>query len=153
MAIQLPARRRTYRVALTPLADAMFQLLTFFMLTTSLQPYSLITLRTSEDGAAVEEDSTGPGAADAPAPPPRAAPATPGNITIWTLGDGTITTGGQVFERSQIYDLAEALGSQDAGASVLLVLTEAARVQDMASAMEALRGANVDTVQIANEGS
>ncbi len=40
----LPKSERRYTFALTPLADAMFQLLIFFMLSTSLTPYSLLTI-------------------------------------------------------------------------------------------------------------
>ena len=43
----LPERPRRYKFAMTPLADAMFQLLIFFMLSSSLAPYSLITLKTA----------------------------------------------------------------------------------------------------------
>ena len=50
--LPLPPRKRSYRVALTPLADAMFQLLTFFMLTTSLTPYSMLTIGSASNKAA-----------------------------------------------------------------------------------------------------
>ena len=56
----LPERPRRYRFVLTPLADAMFQLLIFFMLSSSLAPYSLITLKTApQDVADSEDDSLG----------------------------------------------------------------------------------------------
>jgi len=42
-----PAR---YRFVLTPLADAMFQLLIFFMLSSNLAPYSLLTIRSGTTG-------------------------------------------------------------------------------------------------------
>ncbi|MCH2164956.1 MAG: biopolymer transporter ExbD [Marinovum sp.] len=147
--ITLPARKRSYRIALTPLADAMFQLLTFFMLTTSLTPYSLITLRTAQDAPTEEDQSPGVGNAEAPAPTSQARGDS--RIVIWTLGDGIITTGGQTFESAQIGELAGALASADVAPNVLLIVTNVARIQDVASAMEALRAAEVETVQITNE--
>jgi biopolymer transport protein ExbD len=145
----LPERKRTYRFALTPLADAMFQLLIFFMLSTSLTPYSLITLRNAADG--MEEQSELSGIGDDPAAP-QTPPAGQGRVTFWTLGAGQLSVAGQVFDRDQLPDLADAVGSQDAPGTVVIIVTEEARVQDVASAMAALRNANVDSVQITTEG-
>jgi biopolymer transport protein ExbD len=143
----LPERKRSYRFALTPLADAMFQLLIFFMLSTSLTPYSLITLRTASEPAA--ENSGVAGSGDAPASQPAARG---GRVTLWTLGSGTVTTGGQTYETDQLPDLAEALGSQDDPGAVVLIIGTEARVQDVATAMQALRGADVSNVQITDGG-
>ena len=41
----LPRRNRRYRFSMTPLADVMFQLLIFFMLSANLAAYSLLPLR------------------------------------------------------------------------------------------------------------
>jgi biopolymer transport protein ExbD len=57
----LPELPRRYKFVLTPLADAMFQLLIFFMLTSSLAPYSLITLKTAAKPVS-EEDVADAGA-------------------------------------------------------------------------------------------
>jgi biopolymer transport protein ExbD len=63
-------RPRKYGFALTPLADAMFQLLIFFMLSSSLSPYSLIALTR---GAPAGQSAVLPGVADEAAPTPDVA--------------------------------------------------------------------------------
>ena len=138
----LPARPRRYRFVLTPLADAMFQLLIFFMLASSLTPYSIMTLRSGPD--AVAEGAGGPGGEGAA----TAATAVSPETVLWTLDDGAVVVGGQVFDPEDLFDLADALGSDAAPASVILIVRETARVQDVATAMEALEGANVASVQI-----
>lgn len=139
----LPERPRRYRFALTPLADAMFQLLIFFMLSTSLTPYSLITLRSTPDAPT---ESTAPGGGDGPGP----APATDGsaNIAIWEVGNGTVLVDGTAFDADQLEEVAALIGSQDNPGTVVLRVTEAARVQDVATAMEALESGAVSSVQI-----
>lgn len=146
----LPERPRRYRFALTPLADAMFQLLIFFMLSTSLTPYSLVTLRTTQDEAEENEPAADPNAPIDETAEQQADPnASDSNITIWDLGNGTVTTNGQTFELSQLPLLAEAIGSQDDPGQVVILVGSAARVQDVASALEALDSAEVEAVQIA----
>lgn len=144
----LPERKRSYRVALTPLADAMFQLLIFFMLTTSLTPYSLLTLRHTAEAAPSEDTAAGAGRGETG----QTAPASTRKITLWSLGDNAVTTGGQVYERSQLPDLADAMSTLGTPGTVIVVVTDAARVQDVAAALEALRRANIDAVQITTEG-
>jgi len=144
----LPVRKRTYRVSLTPLADAMFQLLTFFMLTTSLTPYSLITIGTSQEAptevaeAGGAEADGGDDAANTPSVSQE-----PG-LVIWELEDGVIRTSGSVYERDRLADLSEALALRTDNVSVQLVLGPTARIQDVASAMAALKGASVEKVEL-----
>ncbi len=144
----LPERKRSYRVALTPLADAMFQLLIFFMLTTSLTPYSLLTLRHTAESVSSEDSA----AARGNGPSAQSVAAASRKITLWSLGDNTVTTGGQIYERRQLRDLAEAMNTLGTPGTVIVVVTDAARIQDVAAALEALRRANIDAVQITTEG-
>ncbi|KIC47759.1 biopolymer transporter ExbD [Tateyamaria sp. ANG-S1] len=147
----LPERPRRYRFVLTPLADAMFQLLIFFMLSTSLTPYSLITLKTAA-GPAPDADAAqaqGAGTDTSQAPPPAAQ----ADLILWTLSDGRVRTGGQDFDIEQIGDLADAVGAAGVPGQVVLIIDTTARIQDVAMALEALDGANVDGVQITREGS
>jgi biopolymer transport protein ExbD len=146
----LPERPRRYRFVLTPLADAMFQLLIFFMLSTSLTPYSLITLKTASGPAPDAEaaEPTGPGIDETKAP---AAPGANVDITLWWIGNGMVRTAGQDYGLDQLPDLADAIGSQNNPGSVILIVGESARVQDVAQALEALEGANVAGVQITRE--
>ena len=148
--ITLPARKRSYRVSLTPLADAMFQLLTFFMLTTSLTPYSMITIGSSQE--APTEVAEGSGAAgDGDSTEAPAVPSNPG-LVIWELEDGVIRTGGSIYERDQLGDLSEALALRTDSISVQLVVGPTARIQDVASAMAALKGAEVGKVELKRFG-
>lgn len=142
----LPERPRRYRFALTPLADAMFQLLIFFMLTTSLTPYSLITLKSTSDAPA-QEDSGGSGAGDGPSQTANTGPAP----TIWEIGNDIAEIAGQTYAMEQLADLAQAIGTQDQPGRVVLQVGLEARVQDVALALEALESANIDAVQITRE--
>jgi len=145
----LPERPRRYKFVLTPLADAMFQLLIFFMLSSSLAPYSLITLKTAPQGVS-EEDASSAGPGNDPnqlAPPPSAT-----DVTLWTVGNGSVRSAGIDYNIDQLSALAEALG-EGAPGSVVLIVTSQARVQDVANALEALEGANVGAVQISRGGA
>lgn len=150
----LPERKRTYRVALTPLADAMFQLLIFFMLTTSLTPYSLITLKSaSEDIATEPAASPGIGGVDETPQQPNRAESTRPDVTIWSLEDGSVTVSGLPYQRDQLLELAEAVGSDETPGNVVILVGETAKVQDLAAALEALGSASVAGVQILTESS
>lgn len=147
----LPERPRRYKFVLTPLADAMFQLLIFFMLSSSLAPYSLITLKTAAEPVS-EDDDAGPGAGPGNDPSQPAPPASATNTTIWTVNNGTVRSSGLDYNIDQLSALAEALGEGSPGNVVLIVASDA-RVQDVASALEALEGANVGAVQISRGGA
>lgn len=147
----LPERPRRYRFVLTPLADAMFQLLIFFMLSTSLTPYSMITLKTAV-GPAPDAEAAAAGPGNDPDAPPAEATVDP-DITIWTINNGSVRTGAEDYDLDQLTALADAIGSQDFPGSVVLIVTAAARIQDVAKALEALEGANVAGVQITREGA
>ena len=87
----LPERPRRYKFVLTPLADAMFQLLIFFMLTSSLAPYSLITLKTAPEEVTEEEATANAGGNDPTQPAPANAAS---DVTLWTVRNGTVTSVG-----------------------------------------------------------
>lgn len=111
--------------ALTPLADIMFQLLIFFMLSTSLAPYALLPLG---QRAAAPEGGTAPA-------PETAAPAPAGSPAIWHLGRGQIRSGRVWID---LADLPEALAAlREAEVSeVLLFITDTANTQDLATILE-----------------
>ncbi|MBP0484982.1 ExbD/TolR family protein [Sagittula salina] len=140
--LKLPTRPRSYRFAMTPLADAMFQLLIFFMLTSSLTPYSLLTLQTPAE--APQEDQAGLG----PSPAPQA-PSTPPDTAIWTLDAETIVVGGQDFTFDDLDALADALGTEAAPGNVVILIRDTARVQDVTTVLARLSGANVGSVRVA----
>lgn len=141
--MKLPARPPRYRFALTPLADAMFQLLIFFMLSSSLTPYSLITLRT---GAAVAVEGQ-EGQDTAPPPDPNEVQVV-GEQALWNILKDAIIISGTVFDPEDLPALAEALGDETAPADVILIVEDNAEVQDVATVLEVLQDANVGSVQV-----
>ncbi|ATG46841.1 ExbD/TolR family protein [Celeribacter ethanolicus] len=147
----LPVRKRRYRFALTPLADAMFQLLIFFMLSSSLTPYSLLTLQSApseSEGEALPEDTSAL-SADPDAGPD--APLSGAEITVWRLLEGRVAVDGQEFATDQLSELANALGQQGLRGQLVLAITATARVQDVATALSALEGAEIAGVRIIRE--
>ena len=137
----LPARSPArYRFVLTPLADAMFQLLIFFMLSSNLAPYSLLTIRSGTTGDSSGVD-TGQELADEQ-PEPL------GDVAIWNVDAGNVVVGGQEFGFDVLSDLATALNANGDAAIILVVRTEA-NVQDLSSVLEALASAGISNIQIA----
>lgn len=124
MTALLPPRKRRYRFPLTPLADAMFQLLVFFMLASHLAPYSLLPISGAEAG---RSDLRGA---------PAAGPAlVPGSLVIWRLEAGHLASGGRRMALSRLPELLAALRRQSV-AEVVLMLGESAKVQDLAEVLE-----------------
>lgn len=136
-------RARRYGFSFTPLADAMFQLLVFFMLTSSLAPYSLMTLT---PGTAGNIDAAG----DAP----EVLQNTPAQetVAIWSVGRGTLRAGGEQIALANIRDLVAPLNEADVDRVVLLT-GRSATVQDVATVLEALTLSHVPTVQVVAGGT
>ena len=139
--IPLPVRPRSYGFALTPLADAMFQLLIFFMLTSSLTPYSLLPV---QSGTATETPEAG--GDDTATAPPAAGP--PQTTVTWTLEPGRIVVGGQAFDMDQRDLLAEQL-AQGGTTEVVLLVSDTALVQDVATVLSWLSTTTVLSVRVA----
>lgn len=146
--IHLPQRQRQYRFALTPLADAMFQLLIFFMLTSGLTPYSLLTVKTA-DGATGTQAAAGQ---NGNAPTAPAMPALPGQVALWTLEPGSVVVGGQRFGFDALDDLAGALAGSQPPAQVVLILHPQSQVQDVSTVLAHLQAADIGSVRIAASG-
>ena len=132
--VSLPGSGRQKRLsfALTPLADAMFQLLIFFMLSSSLAPYSLITLKAA--AAPVEAEAV----------VPQLAPATP---VIWQIVQGGVRVGQEVVPMDEVADRALAF-AQGGGDALVVFVGRAATVQDVATVTEALTLARISRVQL-----
>lgn len=140
--IELPRRPRRYGFALTPLADAMFQLLVFFMLSSNLAPYALLPLRSGAIGGTGA--SAGNGDAEGPA-------LAAGQTAIWSVSRDSLVAGGQRFGFDRLPDLAVAL--QQAGtAQVLLVTRPDAQVQGIVTVLETLATHGIVDVQVARGG-
>jgi len=145
--LKLPEQKRRYRIALAPLADAMFQLLIFFMLTTSLTPYSLLTLTTAETGQAPQTESNSTSSASQSGEQvPQ--PSSNLNVLIWTLSNNSISFDRQSYDLEQVIELAGAISEQEVDANLILVIKPDARIQDVSTVLEALNNANLSEIQI-----
>tara|TARA_B110000211_G_scaffold181685_1_gene205661 strand:+ start:1546 stop:1932 length:387 start_codon:yes stop_codon:yes gene_type:complete len=127
----------------------MFQLLIFFMLSSSLTPYSLITLKSSAEPLTENDSNQSEGEGN---DPERPAQASNKEMMFWFIGNRIVRVAGQEYTPDQLDDLAEAIGSQDNAGDVVIIVGSSALVQDVALALEALEGANVGSVQITREG-
>ncbi|MFI0396744.1 ExbD/TolR family protein [Paracoccus jiaweipingae] len=130
----LPARRP---FSLTPLADALFQVLVFFMLSGSLASYASLPLR----NAALATR----GGAGTPTPDPTVEAA---RTAVWTIGASRITANGQRFGFDRLPALAQALKAQQTP-NVLLIARPGARVQDMVDVLQVLSAQGITAIHIA----
>lgn len=142
--LEVPPRSRRSRFPMTALADAMFQLLIFFMLASSLTPYSLLPL---QSGALPTEAGAGGGDTT---PSPTQTDAT-SDAVIWAVSNETVTIDAQPFGFDRLGALAGALGTPAAPADVIILVSDEATVQDLATVLEALRLGDVASVRIATE--
>ena len=141
--LNLPVRRRRIQFALAPLADIMFQLLIFFMLSSSLTPYSLLPLQNANP---VSDRSSAATLAEIP----NTDVAIPGagRTALWALGLGTLRIRGQEFTFDALPGLAAALTEDGNQQDVVVIVTAAARVQDVATVLEQLHAAHVISIQL-----
>lgn len=131
--------RRARGFALTPLADVMFQLLLFFMLTSALAPYALLPL--GQPAGAVSESR------GAPAAQPDSAAALAEAQAIWHLGAGSVRSGAV---RIMLDQLPAALAELQADGITDLVVfvTRSARTSDLTSLVEAVGQAGIARLQL-----
>ena len=137
--LNLPRReRRVSRFSMTALADVLFQLLIFFMLSSNPSAYAMLPLRS---GALQGEGGAEPAGAGT-------------NVTgtettaVWTLNIDGITASGQRFAISRLPALARALVAQQTQ-HVLIVLRPDVPVQDVVTVLEVLSAHGIGSVQIA----
>jgi len=137
-----PAARRRRGFALTPLADVMFQLLLFFMLTSALAPYALLPLGApAQPGGQGQAEATRPPAAETPDPPPDA------SRVVWHLGRGELRAGSARITLDLVPRALEDL--RDAGLSDLVVfVTSTAHTADLTALVEAVRAARIAQLQL-----
>ncbi|MDO5704519.1 MAG: biopolymer transporter ExbD [Paracoccus sp. (in: a-proteobacteria)] len=137
--LNLERSRRRRRFSMTPLADVMFQLLIFFMLSADVLPYSLLTVQSG--------GLQGEAGADTVEIPGTAARTT----AVWTLDSTEIISGGQRFTLDRAPDLAGAMtlhGTPD----LLLVVRPSVDIQTLARVLEVLESRGIHSVQIADGG-
>jgi biopolymer transport protein ExbD len=141
-ALSMRRNPKRYRIALTPLADAMFQLLIYFMLSSNVAPYSLISLK----GAQVSPGGQGGNGTEAPQPSQGT------DVTVWTVQAGSVIAGGQPFDMTKLAELTAALAASGT-TSVTLIVRPEALVQDLTSVLEALTAGGITDVQLAGRGA
>ena len=130
-----PARSRR-GFSLTPLADIMFQLLIFFMLSSSLAPYALLPLSAPSAQAS--------GAASAPA---TAAARSPAAQVVWHLEHGALRAGDSRITLRMLPAALETMRND--GIEVIIVfVTDTARAQDLADLVEPVRQADFARLQL-----
>ncbi|MGL5012432.1 MAG: ExbD/TolR family protein [Paracoccaceae bacterium] len=132
---------KRYRISLTPLADAMFNLLIYFMLSSNITPYSLLPIK-----GTIAVPGGDPGASGTGAPQPIGA-----ETAVWTVSEGQIIAGGQEFGLDRIAELTQSLTLLGT-TSIVLVVRPEAKVQDLTSVLEALSTGGITQVQLAGRG-
>ncbi len=140
--IALPERRRRYGFSMTAMADMLFQLLIFFMLSANLASYAMLDVRAGALGAA------GAGNGDNPVQNPAAVTDIRATA-VWTLTPEGLTASGQRFGLERVGLLAEALRAQGT-ANVLVVLRPEVPVQHVITVLETLSAQGIGSVQIAD---
>ena len=140
----LPRRQVRYRFSMTPLADVLFQLLIFFMLSSNIVPYSMLNLRSGalEGGASGTQQEEG---SEITATDARA-------TAVWTLHTDGLVAGGQRFDLDSLPSLAAALSAQGTQ-NVLIIVREGIKVQLITTVLETLATQGIASVQIAGGGA
>lgn len=131
-----PRRRLRRPMVLTPLVDIVFLLLTFFMLSSQLTPFSLLTLDGRRQAAS---PTAGPMEARADARPDA----------LLSVGAGQVRLNGR---RIGLGDLLSALRTEAASGTTRLTLLVSgdATVQDFVAALEATKLAAFASISIAD---
>lgn len=138
-----PAIRRKRGFALTPLADVMFQLLLFFMLTSALAPYALLPLAAP---AVPNEPPNAPSRTETAADLLGGTPPASGRM-VWHLGRGDLRAGGALIPLDQVPQALEDLRA--AGVTDLVVfITSTAQAGDLTTLVEAVRQARIAQLQL-----
>ena len=140
--IALPERRRRYGFSMTAMADMLFQLLIFFMLSANLASFAMLDVRAGALGAAGADNG------DSPAQPSATITDTR-TTAVWTLSPEGLIASGQRFGLDRAGQLAEALGAQGT-TNVLVVLRPEVPVQNVITVLETLSAEGINSVQIAD---
>jgi biopolymer transport protein ExbD len=136
--IAAAGKRERVKFALTPLADIMFQLLIFFMLSTSLAPYALLPI-----SGPVDPDS---GNAPEPRPQTQADTSAPAQA-LWHLEKDQIRAGSSTIPLEDLPAALEALKA-DRIDDIVLFVTSRAEAQDLATVMEQVQQAAFGRLQL-----
>ena len=142
--LRLPRRKPRYGFSMTAMADMLFQLLIFFMLSANLTSFTMLDIRT---GALAGE---GPANSDEGSATSETSDAS--TTAVWTLGPNGLTASGQRFALDQIQALVQALVDQGT-TNVLIVLRNNIPVSDIVAVLEVLHAHGIHAVQLADGGA
>lgn len=150
--LRLPVPKRRRKIfAMMPLADAMFQLLIFFMLSSNLTPFSMLILRSTQAVAAPDPAASGGGAGSG-----AEADALPAGVQVWQVQSEGVRVAGDAQERAfdELPELAARIYEASDVPRVVLILERSARVQSLVTVLEILDASGIEAIQIAMpEGS
>lgn len=133
--IATPLRQKQKGFVLTSLIDVIFLLLVFFMLSSQIAPYSLLTV---SGGASQQESTT------------QAAPSVPANATsdmMFIVSRGHVRAGSETIPLDQLPAALKRLrDGKQLNATVLT--TRSATVQDIVTALEIFETARIASVRL-----
>ncbi len=131
----VPVKRRRM-MSLTPLIDVVFQLLIFFMLTTSfLQTQALSVVTPAADQKELPEDAR--------------------VVEVWLMGDGSLRVDGDPVSSAGLADAVRARIGGRTDMTVTILAERDSRTQQLVRAVEAAREAgatNVGTARVERLG-
>lgn len=134
--LQRHVRPRRASFVLTSLIDVIFLLVIFFMVSSQITPFSIIAL----------EPAVASAAAPAPAAPPAASPA----VSLRVMA-GSARLAGRTVALDAL--AAELRSLRESGVTSLIVVpTAQATVQDLVSALEAIRAAGIESATVLEAG-
>ena len=135
----LPPRKYRRSISLTPLVDVIFLLLIFFMLTSQIAPFSLISFAGTQPDKAAQQ-------VDLPSP---FEPSSPDLGALITVLSGGVSINGQ---RTAHLNIDKAMTNlRQTGASTAIISPRStASVQDLITVLEAVKKASFATIRIRN---
>lgn len=133
----LPPRQYRRGISLTPLVDVIFLLLIFFMLTSQIAPFSLISFA----GTKIDKEAE-------PLEIPQSSTALPANLgALITVLKGGISINGTRFSHAAI-DQAMAGLREDGIKAAIISPRSSASVQDLITVLEAVKKASFEIIKI-----
>ncbi len=142
MSVNLPPRRVQRGISLTPLVDVIFLLLIFFMLTSQIAPFSLISFAgTKAENKQVKQLDV----------PQQQAPKLASLGALITVINGGISVNGRRTPHADI-DRAMAEIRKNGISTAIISPRSTATVQDLISVLEAVKRASFKSITIRKSG-
>ncbi len=133
-----PVTRHRHGISLTPLVDVIFLLLIFFMLTSQIAPFSLISFSTTKAGTSEAKPLA--------LPPKDTSEAVSFGVLITVLNGG-IAINGQHSSHGEIDTVMKGLREKDVSTAIISPRSSAT-VQDLITVLEAVKKASFKSITI-----